>query len=65
VVTASPRVDIAEQVPALLICDESLEDTSRATAVELPAVPHDHKGFGPARDPSSLGLTRGEVPWIR
>jgi hypothetical protein len=56
VVTASPRVQIAEQVPALLICDAALEDASRATAVQLPIVANDHKGFGPASDPSSLGL---------
>jgi hypothetical protein len=62
VVTASPRVEITEQVPTLLICDASLEDTSRATAVELFAVAHDHKDFGPACDSSSLSLIRGEVP---
>jgi hypothetical protein len=62
VVTASPRVEIAEQVPALLICDASLEDTSRATTVELSAAAHDYKGFGPTCDPSSLSLIRGEVP---
>jgi hypothetical protein len=62
VVTASPRMQIAEQVPALLICDTALEDASRAAVVQLPTVANDHKGFGPVSDPSSLGLIRGEIP---
>jgi hypothetical protein len=61
-VAASPQVQIIEQVSAFLICDATLEDASRAAVVQLPVVTNDHKGFGPASDPSSLGLIRGEVP---
>jgi hypothetical protein len=60
--TASPRVQIVEQGSAFLICDAALEDAGRAAAVQLPTVANDHKGFGPAIDPSSLGLIQGEVP---
>jgi hypothetical protein len=61
-VTASPRVQVAEQVSAFLVCDAALEHASRAAAVQLPTVVNDHKGFGPASYPSSLGLIRGEFP---
>jgi hypothetical protein len=54
--TASPRVQIIEQVSAFLIRDAVLEDAGRATAVQLPTVANNHKGFGPVGDPSSLGL---------
>jgi hypothetical protein len=39
-----------------------LEDASRAAAIQLPTVAKYHKGFGPASDPSSLDLIRGEIP---
>jgi hypothetical protein len=38
-----------------------LEDASRAAVIQLPTVANDYKGFGPASDPSSLGLIQGEV----
>jgi hypothetical protein len=39
-----------------------LEDARRAAAIQLFVVAKYHKGLGPASDPSSLGLSRGEVP---
>jgi hypothetical protein len=60
--TTSPRVQIIEQVFALLICDTVLEDANRVAAIQLPAVAKYHKGLGPMSDPSSLDLIRGEVP---
>jgi hypothetical protein len=55
-------VYISKKIPTFLGCDTALQDACRTAPIKLLASSINHKGLGPASDPSSLGLVRREFP---